>query len=723
MVIKKLENFSSRSFHNYTGPDDGVEFGLVNILYGKNGSGKSTLAKHLASRYANDDPNHEESSYRLFDSDYVKNNILLEDEGQIKGVKAFFGQENIMLKKQMTQIQSRLASCREEKDSLAQEIADKEKEIKDIENNVYDRRKGNVTIRAKNGTFKTKKSFYEKDLLEATKLIGSDKLKSYRSDYSERSLNRLQDFRIINIDNLPDEDELRSINKILETSYSREEIKNAHILKWVNEGIALHDGQHTKQCQFCGADLYDLGAIKQKASRAAESDIESKENMLKATQSKITQLNARIPEIKNNQNTAVELLGSSVENDYTTICDGVMTLKTLNKLIDQKLGDMSASLSYEIDGSRGLIQVIQNAISSLESIQRRYNAELSQLTKQKENVNILIKGAIAQEILENQAIVNLADAIEEDEKHLAETDREIKKLESEYEELKQSRAETGAFAQHVSNFLGKLEIGFRLNVTDSGNYVIEHGTEETELKVSDISEGERNLLAFLYFIFEMREDLQQSKIKHNIELIIIDDPISSVDFDNRTVILSLLREVLKDSKSQVFLFTHSYVDFRSFQLQLRFQNGPKNGPSSRYNYFLIDKINAHSRVRRPSLKDDPYVLGFQEVFRFSQINDPSKITEKDIIHIPNLMRKVLEQRLNDTIRRSTLNLGNIKKAFSIEPKDHTYDDDIEHLCTLCNLYSHEATPDESSILKSAKFMMETLLKRYDKAHFMEMVGR
>lgn len=719
MVIKKLENFSSRSFHNYTGPDDSVEFGLVNILYGKNGSGKSTLAKHLASRYANDDPNHEESGYRLFDSDYVKNNILLEDGGQIKGVKAFFGQENIRLKEQMTQVQSQLASCGEEKESLAQKIANREKEIKDIENDVYSRRKDNVTIRAKNGTFKTKKPLYEKDLSEATKLIDPDELKSYRGDYSERSLNKLQDFKIINIDSLPSEDELRSTNKILETSYSREEIKNAHILKWINEGIALHDRQHAKQCQFCGADLYDLGAIKQKASRAAESDIESKESALKVTRSKIAQLTARIPELKNNQDTAVELLGNSVEKDYTTIYVGIMMLKTLNELIDQKLGDMSASLPYEVDGNKGLIQVLQNAIVSLGSIQKKYNSVLSQLAKQKDNVNTLIKGAIAQEILGNQAIAHLADAIEEDEKHLTETNREIKELESKYDKLKQSKAETGAFAQHISNFLGKLEIGFRLNVTDSGNYVIEHDTEETELKVSDISEGERNLLAFLYFIFEMREDLQQSKIKHNIELIIIDDPISSVDFDNRTVILSLLREVLKDSKSQVFLFTHSYVDFRSFQLQLRFQNGP----SSRYNYFLIDKINAHSRVRRPSLKDDPYVLGFQEVFRFSQINDPSKITEKDIIHIPNLMRKVLEQRLNDTIRRSTLNLGNIKKAFSIEPKDHTYDDDIEHLCTLCNLYSHEATPDESSILKSAKFMMETLLKRYDKAHFMEMVGR
>lgn len=65
------------------------------------------------------------------------------------------------------------------------------------------------------------------------------------------------------------------------------------------------------------------------------------------------------------------------------------------------------------------------------------------------------------------------------------------------------------------------------------------------VKPSDISVGERNILALCYFFVEMLDNTDAEKAFSKEALVVIDDPISSFDHENRIGIMSLLRSDLE----------------------------------------------------------------------------------------------------------------------------------------------------------------------------------
>ena len=143
-------------------------------------------------------------------------------------------------------------------------------------------------------------------------------------------------------------------------------------------------------------------------------------------------------------------------------------------------------------------------------------------------MNILIKGAIGLEIQRNTFINNNIELVETKKKMLLETYAKNKEILSKIEELKRSKSNTKDFAEHISNILSMLEVNLKLDVLDD-NYIIKQSITKDILRLEDISEGEQNLLALLYFYYELFEDDEQKTLKSDIKLIVIDDPIASVD--------------------------------------------------------------------------------------------------------------------------------------------------------------------------------------------------
>ena len=77
----------------------------------------------------------------------------------------------------------------------------------------------------------------------------------------------------------------------------------------------------------------------------------------------------------------------------------------------------------------------------------------------------------------------------------------------------------------------------------------------------EISIGERNALALGYFFVQMCSNRKVTQMYSDENLVVLDDPISSFDFENKIGILSLLRKVLGDivgsnPKSKLLILTH-----------------------------------------------------------------------------------------------------------------------------------------------------------------------
>ncbi len=99
-MIKTVNDYTNKSFKNYTGPVD-ASFKQKNIFFGYNGKGKTALSIGVLNEFKKDSSNNE-TNYRFFNKDYIKNNLLLEDSNELKGVVANFGKGNVDIEKEIT---------------------------------------------------------------------------------------------------------------------------------------------------------------------------------------------------------------------------------------------------------------------------------------------------------------------------------------------------------------------------------------------------------------------------------------------------------------------------------------------------------------------------------------------------------------------------------------------------------------------------------------------
>ena len=73
-MLENINNYTYKSFKNYTGPLSTEKFKRVNMIFGYNGKGKTALAKGIIEEFLKD-PSNSENNYRFYDKDYIKNNI------------------------------------------------------------------------------------------------------------------------------------------------------------------------------------------------------------------------------------------------------------------------------------------------------------------------------------------------------------------------------------------------------------------------------------------------------------------------------------------------------------------------------------------------------------------------------------------------------------------------------------------------------------------------
>lgn len=110
----------------------------------------------------------------------------------------------------------------------------------------------------------------------------------------------------------------------------------------------------------------------------------------------------------------------------------------------------------------------------------------------------------------------------------------------------------------LNEVLSSLGIQIILSLKEN-NYYLKHALEGCDLTIDNISEGEKNLLALLYF--ELYTDKNQESFNSEIELVVIDDPISSLDDSNKFYVLEIVKKILSENTPPIFLFTHLWNDF------------------------------------------------------------------------------------------------------------------------------------------------------------------
>ena len=478
-------------------------------------------------------------------------------------------------------------------------------------------------------------------------------------------------------------------------------------------------------CKFCEGKL-DFSDVKSKIAEYKENNRHQATEKLKQFKEQLQSLLESIKTIEKESKTYTINIGNEIEQHFTKISTKKNTIETLIIFCQSKIDNIEIQENFDFEVLAKTLKELEESISA---ISKTKNEQLLDLRNKSINLTTLVKGAIGLEILKSATIKEKQKEVKVKELDLKEKRKNNKEKQQEIQDLKQQKSLTKDFADFVSQILNDINISLKVELdTDNKNYIIKSTNENATLTIKDISEGEKNLLALLFFYYELFADNEQQNVKPEIELILVDDPISSMDDSNKFYILELMKNLLELSDQQIFVLTHSWEDYCNLSYAKNAWDDNKkdkegNKIKSPFATFEIKKNNGKSELYKLMKNEKPYGHLFKEIYEFSQKREEDSITDCQIYHYPNVMRRVFEEWYGFKIGKNlnfTSNLQQqVENHFSITKT--TEKTKLGTLIKVCNILSHSlnGSMNPQEIHQSAKFLMQ-LIKNNDQLHFNNM---
>lgn len=733
MVVKRINNLTDKSFNNYSGPNDNKEFNdYNNVIFGYNGRGKSTLAREIKRQYINSNSNIDnvEETIRYFDSDYVSDNLILEQGNSktIKGVIANFGSQNVDLEKQIAQKTQDLERVKEE---ISKKEGNRDidgQKIYNIMEEIHNRVKG---TRSKLPNLATKdcinKGFDE--CIEAHRTNYNNVVSSSNPIATDNDLSNFKP-----TDNL--EDKIANIEKIsiprpnLLSSFDLDKLQNIceeifddkslpkPVLDWISDGINLHDGK--THCLFCGGEIKSLDEIKssyeknrqQKASQAAI-DLAKYKSILE-------NLIALINDANKCEQTYTQNFFNVDKQWFLDLLDLSTEINRFIEVIDNKSSHMDKKVDIDIKKLEGSQNKIVSIFTSLDSAKRNASDYMDTQSKKR---NDIIRAATAREIINNKALLDSIEKHTQLIKEINDLRGTVSSLQNDIDGLRRQKSNYNDFADDINDILKNMEVDLKLELSGK-NYVIKHAKSNKLLDIKEISEGEKNLLALLYFYCELFDDKEKKNFKSNIGLVIIDDPISSLDDSNKIFILNLIENICHRSSNntQTFILTHVWDDFADmFKLYSHNVRHIDDGRGNvtdvnDFSFWEVKKDkNSESYVEATRHNNilTPYRYAFHQICEAYDKCTKEGVDSlgNDVYGLPNLMRCVLERYCEFKTGTSGHYLQNENAVAPILCGKNPSDNDIANtklLIDVCNAFSHRDDRNPTEIYNALKFFINKI---------------
>ncbi|MFT5601718.1 MAG: wobble nucleotide-excising tRNase [Flavobacteriales bacterium] len=708
-MITKLNNFTHKSFVDYTNPNN-LLFCTKNILFGYNGKGKSSIAIGIKNEFLKN-PIKNQKNFRVFDRDYISTSLLLENtDGKIKGIEASFGKGVVDIENKVKELEKLIIS-KTEIDKLDLNIVRLKKEIRTDIDTIHNRRKGksNIQKKSKDETVERVIELYKKDFKEAKKIESDDnKLIEVNGDNSiEKQISQNENLRPLSFSDISTTLK-EEVNIIFKEKFGEDiSIPEYEIVQWIESGIKIHkDGDN---CKFCNNKL-DYSNIKSKITHYKENKRHKATIKLKQFREQLQEFLESIYTIQKETKTYSTNIGNEVEQYFTTITEKENDIQSLINSCQSKIDKIEIQENFDLELLTAILQKIEDSIVNINTIK---NEQLSELRKKLNNLTTLVKGAIGLEISKSTNIKDKLKDVEIKVREIKDKRENNIKIQKQIQDLKQQKSLTKDFADFVSQILSDINISLKVTLdSDNRNYIIKSTNENATLIIKDISEGEKNLLALLFFYFELFVDNKQQQIKPAIELIIVDDPISSMDDSNKFYILELMKNLLELTNQQIFVMTHSWEDYCNLSY------GKDNNQS--YATFELRKNNGLSELVKLSSKEKPYNYLFKEIYAFSRKSDEDLKTECQIYHYPNVMRRIFEEWYGFKIGKDMNFTSNLQKRIESHFKITSNNEKTKLglLIKVCNILSHSinGSMNPQEIHQSSKYLMN-LISKNDKLHF------
>jgi wobble nucleotide-excising tRNase len=654
-------------FTAYDRPAGMADFGVRNIIYGWNYSGKTTLSRifSLLERKQPDplfpgdirfsiaesqgqinEKNYKTTSQvvRVFNSDYVHENLAISWQGKEFTPILLVGKESIDTERQIAEVSDILERC---KVGIRTKSQQKEREERSIEKLKTD------AARAFKATLGSALPFDARHLdryliiagLGFTERMSADE---YAADL--RLAKTLDEDKpqfiatvtpTLSLDSLRYEAEgLRSeipgVTRVIERLRENPEIAN-----WVYIGLGLHD--HKKNCEFCGNGISEARVEELRDHFSTElRDHQERLNALlvKSESALLSFKKIRPGETYSQFHKRFVDLGEALEREISVYNSEVRSIQEVLK------AKMRAP--FVVPDS---LRVDPNVQPNLSSLFTEFNALVAEHNTITNNFGAE-KGKAIERLKTDLAMKFDAESgLSERLSRMAATSRHIKRYEQGAEIKSRQLAELKAKinlaqqgCEELNGLIGRLlgSEGIKIAVAPL-NGVDHFQLMRGSSKAVHLSEGEKTVIALAYFLTKLKE------VKMDEAIIYIDDPISSLDSNHVFQVASLLKSTFmykdfstqkdgewKSTCRQLFISTHSF----EFLSMFRDMGGEK-----KWNWYMIKRqgpstSSFENLPKAISEYNSEYHYLFSVIHEFHIAED--KMRMDVLLSIPNALRRFVE---------------------------------------------------------------------------------
>lgn len=454
--------------------------------------------------------------------------------------------------------------------------------------------------------------------------------------------------------------------------------ENPEVEKWVKEGQPLHIGKDT--CQFCGQPLplgllehlaghfsveYDslmaeLGTLERKI-REAEGEtigLPHKGDFYSELAPRFVSEQQQNDELIKRRKKSLATLGKAIQEKRT---------KAFSTIVCPTTDDPTSQIAAVVEAVNKIIgehndrtaEFDRNRQKAFDKLEKHYAASFVRDQKYNEKL---------------QEIADLNTAIAGQQSKLAQLATDIRALE---QELSEAAKGAERINELMAAYFGKDDL--RVVVSADKRFQI----HRAGVVAKNLSEGEKTAIAFAHFI----TCVQDGRTPLSETIVVIDDPISSLDANHLFNTYALIKTQLADCR-QLIISTHSF-EFYNLVREWVFEDENTKKPISEWkawSIYLIRRTDAGSSTLEAIPKEllrfkSEYHYLFSTLYHFDKAGGANF---DSLLSLPNVVRRFMEAFGGIMIPLSTGLKGKMERLFP-DPVQR------ERVWKFINYYSHNTT--------------------------------
>ena len=659
--------------------------GRVVLIYGENGSGKTSIANAISRQHVEESEyvlNYYKEQKPLMDYKISPKNIFVYNEEFTNG-KVMYDEKNlkaiVMFGKQV-EIDDKLKKLFEKKRNLEENLKQEEEKLN---NNDSDQQFEflKTTLQKDGGWADLEKQIQGKtQKASVTKKNIDDIFEEYgKEDNTDLDDLRKEFHSKFSLFTNQIRENAECLDRIVIPSVEREIIEeivtllkkeykqpiNDNTLKWLEKqlkhrGIEFYrevkkvmSSENEDRCPFCLQKI----------------DSTQKETVLrqlnKLLDDSIKELNKKIDEyieflkISKIESIKVEKyrnLGDESINKIHQINDEI-------KDFNDKLEDLKIKLEEKKDKPFLILELpelpnieIYDKVDEINQLIDTYNEGLSNIEKTKEELSKLNKKIVAREYGEHYKLYKvIMKQIETIRKNIDKIKKEIIKCNQKIDELNHEKKNTKIALEIINDYLSFIfwdKDRLKLKPSkDEGYYEV--WSKGVHVELSKLSIAERNIISLCYFFSTLKEE--RGLDDKTSKLIVIDDPVSSFDSQNKVGIISFLKSRIKglieeNTSNKLILLTHDMYTMLQIQKSLDDINSQIINQIKYFIYHLRDKQLKNMNVEKYNYISE--LICTSAYFAFGEDSDYLGI------NIGNMLRRIIEGYSNFNYKYSVTDIFN-----------------------------------------------------------------